>query len=103
MKPRMGVAMWLQQLEHAIPHSEGTAAQILAERVAEKIGDDHKARDAGRSWDYDAKERNAMSTRFYRNPVGRRGGGLCSGSLGKGSSPQFVPQARFQVSGKQGH
>jgi hypothetical protein len=30
--------------------------------------DDHKARDAGRSWDYDAKERNAMSARFYRNP-----------------------------------
>jgi hypothetical protein len=41
--------------------SQGTAEQILAGRVAVKNRDDHKARDAGRSWDYDAKERNAMS------------------------------------------
>jgi len=50
--------------------SQGIAEQILAER------------DAGRSWDYDAKERNAMSAQFYRNPDGT---GLCRRSALSGS------------------
>jgi hypothetical protein len=62
--------------------SQGSAEQILAERVAGQNRDDHKARDAGRSWDYDAKERNAMSERFYRNPDGT---GLCRRSALSGS------------------
>jgi len=39
-------------------------------------------RDAGRSRDYDAKERNAVSARFYRNPYGA---GLCERSALSGS------------------
>ena len=54
--------------------SQGTAKHILAERVAVKNRDDHKARDAGRSWDYDAKERNAISADFTATRMGR---GFC--------------------------
>ena len=62
----------------------------------------HKARDAGRSWDYDAKERNAMSTRFYRNPVRRGfGRGLPCQAPSEGDQPfasspfaHPIPQSR---------
>jgi hypothetical protein len=68
--------------------------------------DDHKARDAGRSWDYDAKERNAMSARFYRNPGGRgfAGGLPCQAPSEEGqpfaSSPfaHPIPQSRRRAS-----
>jgi hypothetical protein len=68
--------------------------------------DDHKARDAGRSWDYDAKERNAMSARFYRNPEGRGfAGGLPCQAPGEGGQPfasspfaHPIPQSRRRAS-----
>jgi oligopeptide transport system substrate-binding protein len=41
------------------------------ERVANPNGNDRKARDEGRSPDYDAEERNTASTRVGRNPSGQ--------------------------------
>src|SRR5690349_21240500 len=65
------------------------------------------ARDAGRSWDYDAKERNAMSARFYRNPLGRGfSGGLPCQAPSKGDQPfasspfaHLIPQSLRRASG----
>ncbi|MGH8750179.1 MAG: hypothetical protein ACREUV_00575, partial [Burkholderiales bacterium] len=52
-----------------------------------------KARDEGRSWDYDTEERNAADAAFYRNPQGRGfPGGLLCRSACQGDWPLAAPR-----------
>ena len=66
-----------------------------------------QTRDEGRSLDYDAKERNAVSARFYATRMGRSfAGGLPCQAPSEGDQPftsspfaHPIPQSRRRASG----